>query len=291
MKIDKIYIPANDRVFGIMFEDGELYKALIKALFNEEITLLEKPRSQAHNQNDVLVSKVWFDTLVLTNKGYYSIDMQRKTPVEKRLENRIVYYTSRLIGHQDVKKMKYETLKPVVVSFVMQEAKSKNSDGIRYVSLHWDDTNENFSDLMKIAVVYVPTVLKKFSPDSDLYIFADFFAIETPEQADKFENDFGKTELGVKLMSEYARSICDMDYLNSLAKSPYYSEKEIEEMRNEDIAKARAEAKAEARAEAQRETRIETSIEIAKNLLKKGLSLFDISDVTGLSEKEIMGLA
>jgi predicted transposase/invertase (TIGR01784 family) len=283
MKINPIYIPANDRVFGIMFEDSDLYKALIVALFGEDVTLLEKPHSQVHHQTDVLLNKVWFDTMVLTNKGYYSIDMQRKTPIQKRLENRIVYYASRLIGHQDVKQMQYEDLQPVVVSFVMQEAETETSDGIRFASLHWDDTNEHFGDLMKIAIVYVPTVLKKGKPNSDLYLFADFFAIETPEQAEKFENDFGKTELGVKLMTEYAKSIQDVDYLNSLAKNPYYSEKEIEQMRSDDVEKAKRET--------QIETTIKNSIEFAKALLGFGDPIEKIMKCTGLTEKEIMGLA
>jgi predicted transposase/invertase (TIGR01784 family) len=276
MKIHPIYVPANDRVFGVMFEDSDLYKALIVALFGEDITLLEKPHSQVQNKPDALLNTVWFDTMVLTNKGYYSIDMQRKTPIQKRLENRIVYYASRLIGHQEVEKMQYEDLQPVVVSFVMQEAETETSDGIRFASLHWNDTNEKFGDLMKIAIVYVPTVLKKGKPNSDLYLFADFFAIETPEQADKFENDFGKTELGVKLMSEYAKSIRDVEYLDSLAKKPYYSEKEIEQMRNDDVAKATN----------------ATKFSIAKEMLFAfGDPIEKIIRCTGLTEKEIRGLA
>jgi hypothetical protein len=116
----------------------------------------------------------------------------------------------------------------------MQEDEDAKSDGIRYISLFWEDTREPFGNLMRIAMVYVPTVLKNFDSNSEIYVFADFFAIKTPEQADKFERDFGKTQLGERLMKDYARSICDVDYLKEIEKSEHYVAKEYEELLKEE---------------------------------------------------------
>jgi predicted transposase/invertase (TIGR01784 family) len=237
MHIDLKYIPSSDVVFGLIFQDPELYKILLKALFGEDFELLENPRTQAVQQPDALLNKVWFDTMVLTNKGYYSVDMQR-TYTAKQIENRTIYYACRLLGHQKVDHMEYETLQPVCVTFIMQKQEGSNANGVRFAELCYSDTKEPYGNLMKIAMIFVPTILEKREPNSDLYILADFFAIETPEEGDKFEADYGKTKLGGRLMSDYARSICDIDYLNLLEQeSAYYIKKNYKE----DVKKSREE--------------------------------------------------
>jgi predicted transposase/invertase (TIGR01784 family) len=244
MDINSKYIPSSDVVFGLIFQDPELYKILLKALFGEDFVLLENPRTQALNQSDVLLNKVWFDTMVLTNKGYYSVDMQR-TYNAKQIENRTIYYACRLLGHQKVDHMEYEKLQPVCVTFIMQKQEGSNANGVRFAELCYSDTKEPYGNLMKIAMIFVPTILEKSEPNSDLYILADFFAIETQEEGDKFEADYGKTKLGVRLMSDYARSICDIDYLNLLEQeNAYYIRKKYEDIKEnykEDMEKSREE--------------------------------------------------
>jgi predicted transposase/invertase (TIGR01784 family) len=258
-----------------MFEDSELYTILLQAIFNEKITLLEKPLSQAQNQVDALLNTVRFDTMVLTDKGYYSVDMQRSTGYIRRLENRTVYYACRLIAQQQVTDMIYEKLQPAVVSFVMEKDKNKNSDGVEYISLQREKTGEPFSNLMRIAMVYVPTVLEKHKDNSDLYIFADFFAIETKEQADKFEQDFENTVLGRKLMSSYAMSIRDTEYLKSLEKMDYYQSKNYDEMMKNNIGFVTE----------------QNTIQTAKNFLKMGLTVQQVAQGTGLSIEQVSKLS
>ena len=61
----------------------------------------------------------------------------------------------------------------------------------------------------------------------------------------------------------------------------------ISDAENKGIAKGRAEGKIEGRAEGEHSK----SLEIAGNMLKKGLSISDIQEFTGLSEQDIAKLS
>jgi hypothetical protein len=137
MNIDMKYLPGNDRVFGVMFSDKELYKALLKAIFNKDFELLENtPVTQAQKTEDARRNLIKLDTFAITDNGIFSIDMQKKDNIKNRILARSMYYTCRLISTQPVEDMKYEKLQPVAVVFVMQEAKNPKSNGIRYASMH-----------------------------------------------------------------------------------------------------------------------------------------------------------
>jgi hypothetical protein len=225
--INKDFIPCNDVVFSMMFEDSCLFKLLVKAVTGNDIELIDEPFSQVSKRETVTLSSIRFDLFAKTTQGVFSIDMQRS--VDDNLLNRIVFYACRMISSQDVVKMQYSNVLPANVSFIMSEKPSGSKNAVRYVKTAYTDTGEPFSDLLNIALVYVPTVLKTADEYSDLRIFSEFFSIGDNSDAVNFENKYKNNDLGVKLMDRYATVTFNEEALRAFAKEPYYAEKDFNE--------------------------------------------------------------
>ncbi|MDR0943723.1 MAG: Rpn family recombination-promoting nuclease/putative transposase [Ruminococcus sp.] len=227
------FIPCHDVVFSLMFEDSELFKELVKSVTGKDIELIDEPFSQVSKRERVTLSSIRFDLFAKTTQGVFSIDMQRR--VDDNLVNRIIFYACRMISSQDVSRMQYSSVLPANVSFIMSEKESsENKNAVRYVKTAYTDTGEPFSDLLNIALVYVPTVLKTTPPDSAIHIFSEFFSIKEINDAENFENKYKNNDLGVKLMERYNTVVFNEEALKAFAKEPYFTDKYTEE-RNKEI--------------------------------------------------------
>jgi hypothetical protein len=225
-KVNTKFIPCHDVVFSMMFEQSDLFKQLVKAVTGSDIELIDTPFSQISKREAVTLSSVRFDLFAKTAHGIFSIDMQRSYGTE--LINRIVFYACRLISTQNVVEMKYSELQPINVSFIMAEKPSDSVNPIRYIKTVYTDTGEPFSDLINIALVYIPSILETAAADSEIRIFAEFFSIKNNDDAEKFENNYKSSALGEKLMREYSKISFNEDALRVFANDPYYSQKDFE---------------------------------------------------------------
>jgi hypothetical protein len=203
-----------------------LFKRLVKAVTGNEIELIDAPFSQISKRETVTLSSIRFDLFARTTHGMFSVDMQRTYGED--LLNRIIYYACRMISTQDVVDMQYSEVRLANVSFIMAEKPSGAKNAVRYVKASYTDTGEPFSELLNIALVYIPTVLKTAEEFSDLRIFAEFFSVKNDSDWEKFENKYKDNELGDKLMKEYSKISFNEEAMQAFAKEPYYSEKDID---------------------------------------------------------------
>ena len=228
------FCPSNDVVFAVMFGKRDLFCRLIQAVTGDIIQLDGDPHTQATlREDDVLLNIIKFDTFAPTqNKRFYSADMQR-TYKESRQERRTVYYACRAVSTQNVDDMAYEDLNPVHISFILTSHKA--SKAIRHVKLCDIDTHEVFDELITLTQVYIPTVLKTFDKNSDLYIFAYFFKITSQKKADVFVKKFGAHDLGMELINVYNIATANAQELQQLESRPYFlgrlTEAQIEEIK------------------------------------------------------------
>jgi hypothetical protein len=205
--------------------------------------------------------------------------MQRSYGTE--LNNRILFYASRLISTQNVIDMNYADIQPVNVSFIMAEKPSGSKNSVRYVSANYQDTGEVFSDLLNIALVYVPTVVKTEDEFSDLRIFAEFFSIQNDKDWEIFEKHYKKTKLGVNLMKTYSNVSANEELLTALAKEQHYTEKDYERITKQRVERAVRQTQAEYMVK-QREER-----KLHLKSLSRILPITEIAKVYGMSENEI----
>jgi predicted transposase/invertase (TIGR01784 family) len=225
------FIPCHDVVFSMMFENGDLFKQLIKAVTGNEIELIDTPYSQISKRENVPLSSVRFDLYANTTQGAFTVDMQRT--LSEDFVNRVMFYACRLVSVQDVKRMKYSMLQPVNVSFIMSENSSDSKNYIRYVKALYTDTGETFSDVLNIALVFVPSVVINADTNSDIRVFAEFFSIKDNEDAKNFETTYKDNSLGEKLMREYTKIQYNEDALRAFAKDSYFTVKDLEEIQTQ----------------------------------------------------------
>jgi len=191
-----------------------------------------------------------------------------------------------------VNDMAYEDLNPVHISFILTS--HKDDKPIRHVKLCDIDTHEVFDELITLTQVYIPTVLKTYDKNSDLYIFARFFKITSQNKADAFVNKFGAHDLGKELIKVYNVATANAQELQQLESRPYFlgrlTEAQIEEIKEkarkkgEEIGKQIGEQIGEQKGEYKK------AVKAAKNMLSDGMTPELISKYLDLDISTIRSL-
>ena len=263
LNFDEHFSPSNDVVFAVIFGKRDLFCRLIQAVTGDIIDLDGDPHTQATlREDDVLLNTIRFDTFAPTrDKRFYSADMQRSYK-ESRQERRTVYYACRAVSTQNVDDMAYEDLNPVHISFILTSHNERTP--IKRVKLCDVETHEVFDDLITLTQVYIPTVLKSYDKNSDLYIFASFFKITSQSKADAFVKEFGANDLGKGLIQMYNAAVANANNLQRIENSPYFTGRLTEAQL--EVERQKAMKKGEERG------KHEKAIKAAKNMLSDRMS-------------------
>ena len=232
-----------------------------------------------------------------------TLDLQRKY-IKDRVRKRTVYYACREISSQEVKHGKYENLKNVIVTFLLTEASLKHTSDDSCIVLKNNVTNELYTSILTIHEVNIKHIDDKNA--EELQILKRFFEIENQSDFDKFSHDYGNTDYGKLLLNSYIETIREDTLLDSLEKEDKYMIRltdeerlqEREEGRQEGIEQGKKQGMEQGRKQGMEQGRKQgmeqgeknKALEIALNLLSRNMPLFDISQITGLSEKEIQQL-
>ena len=275
------FCPSNDVVFGVMFGKRDLFCRLIQAVTGDKIELDGDPHTQASmREDDVLLNEIKFDTFAAAlNDKFYSADMQRSY-TKTRQERRTVYYACRAVSTQNVDDMAYEELTPVHISFILTS--HRDDRPIRHIQLCDTETHEVFDGLITLTQVYIPTVIKTYDKNSDLYIFARFFKINSQKQADEFVKTFGAHGLGRELILVYNNAVAHAQELQKIENRPYFigrlTEAELEVVRQK------------AREKGKQEGEYNKAVSAAKKMLIRGVAPEIIADDLDLDINVIRGL-
>ena len=112
-----------------------------------------------------------------------------------------------------------------------------DSDPHTQATLREDDVLLN---VIKFDIlVYIPTVLKTYDKNSDLYIFAQFFKITSQKKADAFAKRFGAHDLGMELIKMYNAATANAQELQKIESRPYFLGRLTEAQLEEERRKAR----------------------------------------------------
>ncbi|MDR2505800.1 MAG: PD-(D/E)XK nuclease family transposase [Oscillospiraceae bacterium] len=293
LSFDDHFRPCNDVVFSIMFAGKELFTKLVSSVTGNTVELIGEPHSQASlREDDVLLREIRFDTLGLgADNRFYTADMQRSY-TKARQVNRTVIYASRMLSTQPVEKMHYEDIKPVTISFVYTDHDEPLP--VEHVRLMVVETHRVYSELLEITTVYVPAVLRTADKNSDLYIFAGFFAVSNMDEAARFSEDYSSTDLGRELIRVYNNALANMQNLRRVEKSPYFTERlneaQLEEERILAERKGILKGKLIGMSEGKLLGMSEGKIEIALNMIRNRESDEKIMKYTSLSSEEIQRL-
>ena len=149
--------PSNFVVFGLIFEDKQIFKETVKCILGDELD--EKTYAVSEKEDKMsnpIYNRIRFDVYAEDDK-IYSLDMQNGY-VGEMIRNRLVYYSCRAIGGQDVKNFEYGKLKNCVVTFIFEKHSYKSKRFITNVYMAYEDGGEmvKYSDLLNVVEVNHP---------------------------------------------------------------------------------------------------------------------------------------
>ena len=117
--------------------------------------------------------------------------------------------------------MAYEEINPVNISFILTD--HDEDQAVQRIKLCDINTHEIYDDLIEITLVHIPAVIRIVDKNSNLYMFARFFAITSQADADRFVVDFEITDLGKELIMMYNNAVANANNLHTIETSPYFT--------------------------------------------------------------------
>ena len=266
-KFDEKYQPANDIIFAILIESRNIFAAIERGATGREPDIKSGPYSQAARRNvHYLLNSIRVDGFVEEADRFTTIDMQTDYR-PNRILKRSGYYAGILLTSQPVKDQRYEDVKSACVIFVMSKSLVKNSKGIKPLLWYDMENGEVVSDFIENYFVFVPNVLKYGDKNSEIYMIASFFAVDSAEKAIEFENTYKGNALAEEMMNMYTQAVLDKNVLRAFRKREHFVKK------------------------SEKQIRMEEKTETILKMLAKQCSLKLISEITDLSESEILKIA
>jgi len=261
-------------VFGLIFEDKEIFKTTVECVLGEEINETSYVVSQKENRmGGSIYNKVRFDVYAESDK-IYSFDMQNGYTSEM-IHNRLVYYACRAVGGQEVKNFEYGRLKMCVVTFIF-ERNSRGSNQFLtryYMASDIDGKTVKYSDLLN--VVELNLGYYEGTDNADLNVLCEFLRIQNNEQLRNFHKTHGSGGFGAVLYDKYMKVVADKDRIERVANMGLYQDKYQSKYLSENDIKFFWEKSKE---------------EIVINALKEGLSLELLEKLTGLNLEKLREL-
>ena len=261
-------------------EEGRIVS--ISYLKTEKLGFTEKSRNAV------------FDIFCENEKGEkFIVELQKAE--QKFFKDRALFYSTFPITQQAPKKKvwNYE-LKAVyviaILNFVFDEDK-KDPHKYRYdVMLSDIETNKVFYDKLTFIYLEMPKFTKKVDElnthfEKWLYVIKNLKRLENiPAKLKEhvFENFFAAAEVAKLTEKEYMR------YLNNLKANRDWKNI-VDTARDKGKAEGRAEGMTEGIIKGMIEGKLERNIEIAQKAIEMGMSIKEVSELTGLSEIVISG--
>ena len=273
--------PRVDFAFKKLFgsdENKDLLMSFINSIVDKKDQVAEIEIKNPYNEKEHFGDKLSMLDIKAKDKSgkYFNIEVQVCDQVY--YDKRALYYWSKLYSSQLKVAGKYSSLAKTISIHVLNFNCLDEKDyhnvfrlmNVKSQKVHFEDMELHFIELEKFNkdIKHLKTVLDRW---------ATFLT-----KAHEYSKDKIPTELSK--VPEIKKAIVELEHM-------YFDEKEqdlydarLKWMLDEDAALEAAEYKGKA------EGKTERNIEIAKSLLKKGLSIKEISEVTGLSEQEIKKL-
>lgn len=216
--------PSNAVVFGLIFEDRQIFKETVKCVLGDEINEETYVVSEKENRmGNSIYNKIRFDVYGESDK-IYSFDMQTGY-TSAMINNRLVYYACRAVGGQEVKKFEYGKLKMCVVTFIFEKNSYKSNQFLTryYMASEVGGKIVKYSDLLNIVELNLGCY--KGTDNENLNTLCEFLKIQNNDDLRGFyENHIG-SEFGEELYNKYLKVVANKDRIERVADMQLYRDK------------------------------------------------------------------
>ncbi|MCL2814337.1 MAG: Rpn family recombination-promoting nuclease/putative transposase [Oscillospiraceae bacterium] len=297
MDID-ILPPSDDRVFKLILTSPEAKPGLIRLIAG----VIGRPVIDVtvHNNelpvSDTMEKAERFDVNCVINDGsQINLEMQASRIEEepggehRNLKGKSIYYLCDLHSSQSSKgQRRYDRLaRSYQITFCSYTVFPNRSGYVNPYSMRHDLDNELLHDAVRVVFVELSKLeeilLKPVETMTDLEKFAVFFQYAPSQEHRGIVNKIIESEEVLKVAGSLLMNISQDERERAIFRSRRKFQTDMDS--NLATAEARGEAKGEARGENKK------AFEVARNALRKKMTVEDIIDLTGLTREEIEGLS
>jgi len=216
--------PSNYVIFGLVFEDRQIFKETVKCILGDELN--DKTYAVSEKEDKMgspVYNRIRFDVYAEDDK-IYSLDMQNGY-VGEMIRNRLVYYSCRAIGRQDVKNFEYDKLKNCVVTFIFEKHSYKSKRFMTNIYMAYEDNGkmEKYSDLLNVVEVNLGRYEK--TDNIELNILCEFLRIQKNDHLDQFNKNHSGNEFGKMLYDKYMKVAFDKERIERVSNMQLYQAK------------------------------------------------------------------
>jgi hypothetical protein len=211
-------------VFGILFEDSEIFKTTVECVLGEEINPANYVVTQKENRmGSSIYSQILFDVYGESDK-IYTLDMQNGYTTDM-IRNRLVYYACRAVGGQKVKNFDYGGLKMCCVTFIFEKHSHKSRCFLTQYNMgaEIEGKYEKYSNLLTVVELNLGRYEK--TDNENLNILCEFLKIQSAKDLNNFCRNHGGSGFGKTLYDKYIQVITDTNRMESVANMHLYREK------------------------------------------------------------------
>ena len=287
---------SNDYVFKRIFGKGgneKILKSLLEAILKINIQKIEIknpeiPKETIEEKLSILDIKAEINNDTL-------IDIELQVGNTTAIERRLVVYNAKLIAGEIKVSQEYKKAKDTIVICILNDnvikrnaylsiakLKYEEPEEIRKVNLGYQPEDEYLTEMVKYYIIELPKFKKKKPKVGDIlekWLYVIGGDRKMMEKCKKENEEIKEAVDQLKEMSadEYERELYEIRERSRLT---YNTEMAEAKRKGEELGEKKGEKKGK---------KIE-KIEIAKKMKEKGMEITIISEITGLTEKEIKAL-
>ena len=273
MKQSKILSPKIDVVFQALFGEvgsENITKKFLQTILNEKIDDIDLSKNPILRKN-FNTDKLGVLDIVATINGKDKCNIEMQVRNQNFIIDRILYYWSKLFSKQLQNGDNYDKLEKTITILIADfELNSlKELDFLtRWKIIETNHSNIILTDKLEIVILELPKIRKLKETDNELLDWLLF--IDNPNSRRIMEKMKKNKEL--KEANQKLQTMSDDEYMQRLA-----------DLREKAILDERSNLYA-----AKKEGFEQGQIEIAKKMLKKGIDIDTIIEITNLSKDEIL---
>ena len=272
-----------------------LLSLILEENFKDVLNGLEFVKESMDKEN-YYDSKKTVDLICKFKDKYYNIEMNNNNTEKERLERNISYLTKIYDGSMKIgnKKYIYNNCVQININNFNFRGNTKEIDKF-YIQ---NDNLDKLTDKITFVYIYLPLIRKKYYNKGELTKLEKLMMIFNEEKTETVES-LMKEEI---VMEEYRRDATEASKeetiiglydkeLEDKMLQEAVNDRLLQEGKEEGIKEGKIQGIKEGKVEGIKEGKIEGILSVAKEMLKRKVSISDISLYTGLSKKEIENIS
>ncbi len=274
--------PKNDVVFQALFTRGKekITKDLLEKILKMKIHSIELDKSKDLLNDNKRDKNGRLDLRAIINDNV-ECDIEVQLSIHEKMLPRFLLYWAKMYSANLQVGEKYEQLRRTI-SIIIVDKELPEFKEIKKAQTNWQIREEEYRSIIltsyfEIIIIELPKAIREYETNKEDGALQWMMFLENPE--DMEVTKIMEENENIKEAKEELDRISQDDVLRRMA-----FKAELERMDNEQMM---YEARRDGKKEGIEQGAKEKELQIAKNMLKKGMNVSDIIEITGLTKEEV----